>query len=212
MFDGILFDLDGTLWDATSVICDSWNQVLSRHPDVIRPVVTVAEVRSTMGLLLPDIARRILPEQPEALRQSLNAEHSAHMHRTLPHTGGVLYPRLAETLETLSRSARLFLVSNCGEGYLDAFYAAHGLRNYFTGDLCAGRTGRPKRENIMQIVREYGLARPVYVGDTILDAESAREAGIPFLHAAYGFGQVEGAPAAASFGEIPAALAVMCPP
>lgn len=38
------------------------------------------------------------------------------------------------------------------------------------------------------------LRRPVYVGDTAMDQEAARLAGIPFLHAAYGFGKVEGAP------------------
>ena len=33
----------------------------------------------------------------------------------------------------------------------------------------------------------------MYLGDTALDYSSATEAGIAFIHAAYGFGQVEGA-------------------
>ena len=212
MFDGLLFDLDGTLWDATPAISLSWNRVLSRHPEVSRAPITVPEVRSTMGMLLPDIARKLFPGQPEEVRAILSAEHNGEMHRLLSAEGGTLYPKLAETLEVLSRAARLFLVSNCGDGYLAAFYAAHGLKPYFTGDLTAGRTGRPKAENIAQVVRDYGLARPVYVGDTALDYQSARQAGVPFLHAAYGFGQVEGVPAAARFEDIPAALAAMSPP
>lgn len=41
MFDGVLFDLDGTLWDATGAICASWQRVLERHPEIVRPPVTV---------------------------------------------------------------------------------------------------------------------------------------------------------------------------
>ena len=33
-FDGVLFDLDGTLWDASSVTAQTWVEVLARHPDV----------------------------------------------------------------------------------------------------------------------------------------------------------------------------------
>ena len=28
LFDGLLFDLDGTLWDSVDAICLSWNSVL----------------------------------------------------------------------------------------------------------------------------------------------------------------------------------------
>ena len=68
MFDGVLFDLDGTLWNATVRICESWNRALARHPEIARPPVTVPEVEATMGLLLPDIARRILPGEREETR------------------------------------------------------------------------------------------------------------------------------------------------
>ena len=29
VFDGLLFDLDGTLWDSVDAICISWNRALS---------------------------------------------------------------------------------------------------------------------------------------------------------------------------------------
>ncbi len=44
------------------------------------------------------------------------------------------------------------------------------------------------------------------MGDTALDCSSAREAGVPFLHAAYGFGKLEGVPAVQAFAQLPAAL------
>ena len=213
MFDGVLFDLDGTLWDATGRICEAWNVVLRRHPEISRPPVTVPEVRATMGLLLPDIARKILPSEDEATRAVLLQEHEDVECALLCAQGGALYPAVEETLSALSARARLFVVSNCQDGYIQTFYAAHKLDRYFTGFECAGRTGQPKSHNIALVARQYGLARPVYVGDTLLDCTSAREAGVPFLHAAYGFGSpIEGVPAVRAFADIPAALAAMCPP
>ena len=40
------------------------------------------------------------------------------------------------------------------------------------------------------------------MGDTDWDYQAARRAGVPFIHAAYGFGQVEGVPAIRRFGEL----------
>ena len=213
MFDGVLFDLDGTLWNATGRICESWNTVLRRHPEISRPPVTVPEVEATMGLLLPDIARKILPDESEATRALLLQEHEEAECALLRACGGVLYPAVEETLAALSARAKLFVVSNCQDGYIQTFFAAHKLERRFAGFECAGRTGQPKRYNIALVARQYGLAHPVYVGDTLLDCASAREAGVPFLHAAYGFGgPIEGVPAVHSFADIPAALAAMCPP
>ena len=68
-----------------------------------------------------------------------------------------------------------------------------------TGDFldmeCYGNNGKKKAENI-RILMERNHLNPedcVYLGDTALDYSSATEAGIAFIHAAYGFGQVEGA-------------------
>ena len=38
-----------------------------------------------------------------------------------------------------------------------------------------------------------GIERAVYVGDTEGDRQAALRAGVPFIHAAYGYGQVRGA-------------------
>ena len=47
-----------------------------------------------------------------------------------------------------------------------------------------------KADNIRQIIRDYNLKTPVYVGDTLGDFNATKDAGIPFVFASYGFGQV----------------------
>ena len=50
MFDSIIFDLDGTLWDSTVPICELWNVVLKRHAEIKRPPVTINELGECMGI------------------------------------------------------------------------------------------------------------------------------------------------------------------
>ena len=206
MFDGILFDLDGTLWDACPQLTESWNQAIAFHK-VPRAPLTVQEVRDCMGLLLRDIAERLLPTLPREEQDVVINDCVRHELEYLAHHGGALFPQAEETLTALVAQCPLFVVSNGEDGYIEAFFQGTGMGKYFTDYESAGRTGLPKSENIKLVVERNGLKNPVYVGDTPLDCSSAREAGVPFLHAAYGFGKVPGAPAAQTFAQLPQELA-----
>ncbi len=211
MFDGILFDLDGTLWDALEGICLSWNRALARFRPDLAGAVTPARLKGCMGMLLPDIAKKLFPQvEPGELAPLL--EVCCDMENEyLARNGGVLCPGAAQALPLLAEKYPLFIVSNCQDGYIESFFAAHGLGRYFTDWECPGRTGRPKAENIRAVAARNGLRRPVYVGDTRGDFQAASAAGVPFLHAAYGFGAVEGVPAIGSLVEPPALLEELNP-
>lgn len=208
MFDGILFDLDGTLWDACPQLTVSWNRALELHK-VPRAPLVVQEVRDCMGLLLDDIAQKLLPMLSKERRDAVILDCVRLELEYLARHGGSLFPQEEEILSALRAQCPLFVVSNCEEGYIQAFYQGTGLGRYFTDFESAGHTGLPKSENIKLVVKRNGLKKPIYIGDTALDCASAKEAGVPFLHAAYGFGSVPGVPAAPSFDAIPAALAAM---
>lgn len=193
MFDGILFDLDGTLWDAVAEVAESWNQTLAREG--VSRTLTSADLRPCMGLLLSDIGAKLLPDVPPARREELIIRCCTDENAYLARHGATLYPGLEAALTALSKRYPLFIVSNCQEGYIEAFYQGTGLERYFTGYESAGNTGLTKAENIALVVKRHGLKKPVYVGDTALDFASAQAAGVPFIHAAYGFGKVENVPA-----------------
>ena len=187
--DGILFDLDGTLWDSVDEIIYTWNQVLEEH-HWFRPPITRSEQESVMGLQMDEIARRLFPgysfeTQMDYMEQCIQKENAY-----LRQHGGTLYPRLEETLKILSKDHRLCIVSNCQKGYIEAFLAAHRLEQYFCDHQCFGDTGLSKGENNKLVIRRNGVQATVYVGDTQGDRQSAMDAGIPFVYAAYGFGTV----------------------
>jgi len=190
--DSIIFDLDGTLWDSRKEVCIAWNEVLKDF-DIVKKEVTVEDMTSTMGMLLVDIGRKLFPELDDENVKKVLAACCQRENEYLTKNGAKLFDNLESTLEKLSRKYKLFIVSNCDDGYIESFLEAHKLGKYFTDTECPGRSGLNKAGNNKLIIERNNLKSPIYVGDTQGDCNSAKEAGVPFVYARYGFGKnVEG--------------------
>ena len=186
--DAILFDLDGTLWDSVDGILLTWNRVISSEPGLRKPIDR-AEQETLMGLQMDEIAQRLFPDQPPARQRALMEACMQAENEYLYHHGGILYPDLKETLTALHVKYPLYIISNCQSGYIEAFLHAHRLESLFDGFLCYGDTGKGKAKNIQTVVLANGIQHPVYVGDTLGDQNASEQAGVPFIYAAYGFGE-----------------------
>lgn len=184
----ILFDLDGTLWDSTGCICRIWNAVIERETKA-PSALTQADILPLMGKTMEEIAAALFPSEPKSEQSRLIDLCGEAENEYLSGHGAILYEGLEDTLHTLIKDHRLFIVSNCQDGYIQAFLEAHKLGRYFT-DFESGRTGKPKWDNIRLLMTRNALTEAVYVGDTEGDQKAARLAGIPFIFAAYGFGTV----------------------
>ena len=189
-FDGIIFDLDGTLWDSTAEVAKTWTSVIAKY-NLNRKEVTVEDLKPCMGKLLDEIASILLPELDPKKQMQVIKECCEYENEYLGEYGATLYDKLEDTLKELSKNHKLFIVSNCQDGYIECFFKAHKLDKYFSDYECPGRTGLPKGENIKLIVERNNLKNPVYVGDTQGDANAAKLANVPFIFAKYGFGNVD---------------------
>lgn len=188
--ESIIFDLDGTLWDSRQTIAEAWTTAVQQQGYEER-VFTKEDIGSLMGLQIPVIAEKLFPMESVERRKEIMDACAKEDQVMIREQGGVLFPNLEETLRELKKSYRLFIVSNCEDGYIEAFYAAHGLEKYFEDFENPGRTGLSKGENIQLIMERNAIISAVYVGDTQGDLDAARHAGIPFIYAAYGFGSPE---------------------
>lgn len=188
--ESIIFDLDGTLWDSRQTIAEAWTTAVQQQGYEER-VFTKEDIGSLMGLQIPVIAEKLFPMESVERRKEIMDACAKEDQVMIREQGGVLFPNLEETLRELKKSYRLFIVSNCEDGYIEAFYAAHGLEKYFEDFENPGRTGLSKGENIQLIMERNAITSAVYVGDTQGDLDAARHAGIPFIYAAYGFGSPE---------------------
>ena len=189
-FDSIIFDLDGTLWDSTANVALAW-QTAKEQVDYVKDDITQQTVRSITGMAYDAIFEKLYPYLDTPTRDSFKALCAKHELDTLHQLGGAHYPKLEETLTYLKSKYRLFIVSNCQSGYIEIFLKHDGMAPFFEAHQCYGTKGQPKFQNIKDIVADYDLQAPVYVGDTTGDRDSAAKAGVPFIFAAYGFGQVE---------------------
>jgi phosphoglycolate phosphatase len=192
MIDSIIFDLDGTLWDSTAEVAIAFNKVLqNKHPEV-KEIVTPQRLQELFGLPLDVIAVQLYQSVPEEQAIKVMKECCDYECGYLAEHGATLYEGLEQALIELSKEHKLFIVSNCQEGYIQCFFQAYpNLEKYFTDFEYPGRSGKLKADNIRLVIERNGLKHPIYVGDTQGDANAAMEAGVPFIFARYGFGNVK---------------------
>ena len=185
----IIFDLDGTLWDATEGITAAWQQVLdSENIDV---TLTREAVMGCMGLPMDEIFLRLLPNIGADTRADIQQKCQRYENEYLSLHGGALYPNVEKTLDALKNDGYdLYIVTNSQDGYVEAFFDSMNLKDYFTDYEMFGRTGLLKAENIRLVMKRNSIDNAVYVGDAKGDYDSAKTAKIPFIYAKYGFGKV----------------------
>ncbi|GGM38232.1 haloacid dehalogenase [Paraliobacillus quinghaiensis] len=186
--DSIIFDLDGTLWDSRDAVVLAWNKVLSQNK--VNKELTRDDFKRTMGLPFEEVSKTLLPDVDKEVVKKVLDDTCEVENVYLSEQGGLLYDDVEDVLKTLSQHYELYIVSNCQDGYIEAFYQYHGLGKYFFDYENPGRTGLSKGDNIKLIIERNQLLNPVYVGDTNGDLQAAEHAGIPFIYAKYGFGEV----------------------
>ena len=187
--DGIIFDVDGTVWDSTPVVEEAWNRALMEAGHAER--VTAERLKGLFGLPMDVIIRDILPDCEEEERVRFAPYCYKYEHEYLKRTGGIVYEGFEQMLEQISKKVPLYVVSNCQAGYIELMMEKTGFGRYFKDHICFGDNGKLKSENIRIICERNGLKNPVYVGDTQMDADACIEAKVPIVYAAYGFGSVK---------------------
>jgi len=190
MKKGIIFDMDGTLWDSASSVADCWTEVLKTQYGGIR-VITEEDLQSVMGLTMDKLAEALFPDEEEVLRMQMLEDCCNAENAYLEKHGAVLYDGLEEVLKELQRDYSLYIVSNCQSGYIEAFLTYYGFDHYFEDIECYGNNQLKKGDNIRNVVERNLLEQAVYIGDIQGDYDASVEAGVAFIHAAYGFGTIE---------------------
>ncbi len=187
---GIIFDMDGTLWDSAENVAKSWTEKIHEH-GYTDQVITGADVQGVMGLPMDKLANILLTFAEPEKRMFLLDECGAHEIDYLRIHGGTLYPNLRETMEKLKEKYHLYIVSNCQSGYIEAFLDYYKFHDLFEDIQCYGDNKLQKGDNIALICERNQLDDAVYVGDIQGDYNATMQAGKKFIHAAYGFGTVD---------------------
>ena len=113
-FDGILFDLDGTLWDATAQIAAAWTGVIAEAREALAPYgkgapLDATDTRALCGRTMDEITDLLFGDYPE--KQALADRCYSHENDYLAVHPGTVYPGVPEALAVLS--AKCDNIYNC---------------------------------------------------------------------------------------------------
>ena len=193
VYESIIFDVDGTLWDSRALLAGAYNEQLQQEgikglhvtPEILRPLFG-----KTMTKLADGLFGSIVPA-PEryALMDRCILRMDQHLEKYAD--PGIGYPDLRTTLEQLAKKHRLFIVSNGQKGYAQLAAKKLELADLMTGYLSFGDTGTSKGKTLLKLMEQHNIQSAVYVGDTQGDLEACEEAGIPFIWSSFGFGAPE---------------------
>lgn len=188
--DGIIFDVDGTLWDSTYVVKDAWNQAIM-DVGYDNPNITADRLKGLFGLPMDDIIKDIMPELSREERDTIAPTVYRYEDEYLVKKSGLLYDKIIDVIIELSKKMPVYIISNCQGGYIELFMKKTGCKEYITDHSCPADTGKLKADNIKLMIEKHNISNPLYVGDTIMDQRACKEAGCPFCFAEYGFGKAE---------------------
>ena len=187
-YESLIFDIDGTLWDSRAKVAEGYNIQLERE-GLSHLFVTAEDLLPLFGKVMTDIADAILetipgPERYEIMDRCMKTENDYLFTQECDFG----YPLVKETIAELSKSHRLFIVSNAQCGYPELCIEKLGLTPYIQGHMCFGDTGTSKGITIRRLMEKHNITDCAYIGDTQGDYEATVEAGIPFIWCSFGFG------------------------
>lgn len=187
-FDTVIFDLDGTILYTLEDLSDSLNTVLHREG---YPLRTMEEVREFIGEGYRRLLERALPSGTEEVEidrctELWRKEYFNNIaNKTRPYDGII---QLFKDLK--DRGLRIGVVSNKMD---EATKEACDF--YFNGyvDVAIGdnphRKRKPAPDNIVEAIRQLGteIHKSIFVGDSNVDVQTARNAGIKFIGVSWGY-------------------------
>ena len=183
-----VFDLDGTLTDTLADLKNSVNYALSK---LGFPERNTDEIRSFVG---NGIGRLIYLSVPENTPEE-TAEKCLEIFKEYYKTHSCIetkpYEGIVEMLAELKkRNVKIAVVTNKIHG------SAVDITNNFFGDLVDITVGqndimkrKPDPEGVFYALDKLGVSKEnaVYIGDSEVDCETAKNAGIPCIGVSWGF-------------------------
>jgi phosphoglycolate phosphatase len=184
----IIFDLDGTLIDSAKDLAVSMN---ATREHLGMPALDPSLIYSFVGNGAPTLVKRALGTgaSDELVQEGLSFFLKYYRTHALEHTQ--LYPGVRELLETLAGKHKLAILTNKPVKISFDIVAALGLGAYFQqvygGDSFAGK--KPDPVGIRTLMTENATTPndTWMVGDSSVDIQTARNAGVHSCGVAWGF-------------------------
>jgi 2-phosphoglycolate phosphatase len=176
MYQAVIFDLDGTLIDSYPGILDSLNYALT---SLGRSPVDLVAVKKMVGKGLDHLISHAIGVEKleEGKRLFRDRYDQAHL------SGTFLLPDAVQTLSALqSKGIRMSVASNKPSDYTRKILEHLNLQKFFTASFGPEQVKKTKPDPAMlqELMKRMNVepAEVLYVGDMIMDIQTARNAGV----------------------------------
>ena len=177
----VAFDCDGVMFDSSQANRAYYNHILEHFGLPLMSAEQFAyahmhTVDETLEFLIPD--KELLSAARQYRRKMSYLAFIRHM---------IVEPTLRDLLAKLTPAFKTAIATNRTDT-MDRVLLEHKLEGQFDFVVTASdvRYPKPHPEQLNVIVRHFGIdpRQMVYIGDSLLDAQAARAAAVPFI--AYG--------------------------
>jgi len=174
LFDGFIFDVDGTITSTNQLIFDSFNFIAEKY---LNKTFTDKEIIAMFGPTENVILKQLCSEKFEEVKVEYYRYYSEN------HWKAKLYPGIKEILDYLkNKKFPLGIFTGKGREATTITLKTLEVNHYFdlivTGDDVANH--KPSSEGILKFVNHFGLKkeRVLMIGDSVSDVKASKEAGI----------------------------------
>ena len=184
----IIYDLDGTLINSSKDISNSVNWAMK---ELELPELPESRIRSYVGSGVIPLLREVLKEvsgRPELLDRAVALYKSQYSEHLLDETK--LYPEV-ETVLKFFKNRKQAIITNKTTAFSHRILKGLGINSYFF-EIIGGDQTLPKKpapDSVFSLMNSAS-ARPeetVFIGDSTIDIETAKNAGIKSIIVTYGF-------------------------
>ncbi|AQT85799.1 pyrophosphatase PpaX [Paenibacillus larvae subsp. larvae] len=192
--ESMIFDLDGTLFKTETLLLPAFHVSLTQmiqETGYEGPVPEDREVLGTLGMLMDEIWKRLLPGCTPEQIDRMNELLAYHELSGLESGRGVLYEGVAETLTRLQDAGvRLFVASNGLESYVKGVLNMRGISSFFEKIYSAGEYRTKSKVDLVRLLLEENHVQDAFmVGDRSSDVEAGHKNGLTVIGCDFaGFG------------------------
>ena len=186
MIKCVIFDLDGTLLNTLEDLKNSTNFALSKYG---YPERTLKEIRNFVGDGVRKLIERAIPQNAENIDECLcvfKKHYAQNMYNcTAP------YDNIVEILNELrAKNIKIGVVSNKFDSAVKEL-----CKKYFNGciDIALGQSEaipkKPAPNGVIKVIKDLGadITNTIYVGDSEIDVQTAKNANIKCIGVTWGF-------------------------
>ena len=185
----IIYDLDGTLVDTGEDIANAANYMLE---ELCGAALPREAIRRFVGQGLHDLIKRCLnTEDSVRVQRGLEIFEAYYAKHLTDHS--TLYPSALEVLEYFTLRSKQAVITNKPNPFARELLNALGVADYFV-EILAGGSDYPRKPDpaaARSVMERYGVApeETLLVGDSLIDLETGRNAGVFTVIVAQGFAQ-----------------------